>query len=69
MMQAGAGMLKVLTNDNIQYNGQNQKTVEDLESLLIGKKEPEIVQPERQELQELGARTNEADCAAGWKDT
>ncbi len=38
---------------HIQYNGQNQKTVEDLESLLIGKKEPEIVQPERQELREL----------------
>lgn len=40
---------------HIQYNGQNQKTVEDLESLLIGKKEPEMVQPVRQELQELGA--------------
>lgn len=40
---------------HIQYNGQNQKTVEDLESLLMGKTEPEIVQPDRQELQELGA--------------
>ncbi|WP_186668018.1 hypothetical protein [Sporosarcina sp. BP05] len=42
-------------NRNVQYNGQNQKTVEDLEALLIGKKEPEIVQPERQELQKFGA--------------
>ncbi len=48
-------MLKVLTNRNVQYNGQNQKMVEDLEALLIGKKEPEIVQPERQEFQELSA--------------
>lgn len=40
---------------HIQYNGQNQKTVEDLESLLMGKTEPEIVQPVRQEHQELGA--------------
>lgn len=42
-------------NRNVQYNGQNQKTVEDLESLLRGKKEPENVQPERQEFQQLGA--------------
>ena len=40
---------------HVQYNGQNQKTVEDLEALLMGKKEPEIVQPEQQEFQELGA--------------
>jgi len=39
---------------HIQYNGQNQKTVEDLESLLMGKKEPEIAQPARQGHQELG---------------
>ncbi len=37
-------------NRTIQYNGQNQKTVKDLESLLIGKKEPEIVQAESKEL-------------------
>ena len=57
-------MLKVLTERHIQYNGKNQKTVEDLESLLIGKKEPEIVQPERKRnFQELGGRTNEAGSA------
>lgn len=38
---------------HIQYNGQNKKTVEDLESLLAGKKKPEIVQLDRQELREL----------------
>lgn len=42
-------------NRNVQYNGQNQKTVEDLESLLIGKKDTETIQPERQEFQQLGA--------------
>jgi hypothetical protein len=40
---------------HVQYNGKNQKTVEDLEFLLIGKKEPEIVQSERLEFQQLGA--------------
>ena len=51
-------------NRNVQYNGQNQKTVEDLEALLRGKNEPLKVQanrivqqeqPEQQELQQLGA--------------
>ncbi|WP_203249146.1 hypothetical protein [Sporosarcina beigongshangi] len=40
---------------NVQYNGQNQKTLEKLEALLTGKDELEVVQPEQQELQELGA--------------
>lgn len=40
---------------NVQYNGQNQKTLEKLEALLMGKDEPQDVQPEQQELQELGA--------------
>lgn len=36
---------------NVQYNGQNQKIVEDLAAKFIGKKEPENVQPERGEFQ------------------
>ena len=49
---------------NVQYNGQNQKTVEDLEALLLGKMEPEkesvkrdvqLEQPEQKEFQQLGA--------------
>ena len=40
---------------NVQYNGQNQKTLEKLEALLMGKEEPQDVQPEQRELQELGA--------------
>ncbi|MEK5040032.1 hypothetical protein [Sporosarcina sp. FSL K6-3457] len=40
---------------NVQYNGQNQKTLEKLEALLMGKDEPQAVQPEKQEVQELGA--------------
>lgn len=40
---------------NVQYNGQNQKTLEKLEALLMGKDEPEVVQPGQKELQELGA--------------
>ena len=40
---------------NVQYNGQNQKTLVKLEALLMEKDEPQIVQPEHQELQELGA--------------
>ena len=40
---------------NVQYNGQNQKMLEKLEALLIGNEEPQDVQPEQLELQELGA--------------
>ncbi len=40
---------------NVQYNGQNQKILEKLEALLMGKDDPQIVQSEHQELQELGA--------------
>ncbi|KAA0955723.1 hypothetical protein FQ087_14085 [Sporosarcina sp. ANT_H38] len=40
---------------HVKYNGQNQKTVEALESLLIGKKEPEMVQSVRHESQQLSA--------------
>ncbi len=40
---------------NVQYNGQNQKMLENLEALLMGKDEPQDVQPEQPELQELGA--------------
>lgn len=40
---------------NVQYNGQNQKMLEKLEAILMEKDEPQIVQPEHQELQELGA--------------
>ena len=36
---------------DLQYNGQNQKTLAELEDLLTGKKEPETVRPERQEIQ------------------
>lgn len=36
---------------NVQYNGQNQKTLEKLEALLMGKGEQQAVQPEKQELQ------------------
>lgn len=39
----------------VQYNGQNQKILEKLEALLTGKDEPQVVQPEPKELQELGA--------------
>jgi len=42
-------------NRNVQYNGQNQKTVENLEAILIGKKEPEIVQSKQHESRQLGA--------------
>lgn len=38
---------------NVQYNGQNQKTVENLEALLTGKKDPKTVHTERQEFQRL----------------
>ncbi len=40
---------------NVQYNGQNQKMLEDLEALLTGKNKPKAVQPESQELQKLDA--------------
>ncbi|MBO0588797.1 hypothetical protein [Sporosarcina sp. E16_8] len=40
-------------NRNVQYNGENQKLVEKLETLLTGKKGSEIVQSERQEFQPL----------------
>jgi len=38
---------------NVQYNGQNQKTVENLEALLTGEKDPKTVHAERQEFQRL----------------
>ena len=40
---------------DLQYNGQNQKTLAELEDLLTGKKEPKTVRPERQEIQHSGA--------------
>lgn len=36
-------------NRTVQYNGQNRKTVEDLEALLTGKNETETVQTNRKE--------------------
>ena len=41
---------------DLQYNGQNQKILAELEDLLTGKKKPVTVQPERQ------CRADEADC-------
>ncbi|MET3655259.1 hypothetical protein [Sporosarcina psychrophila] len=65
-------------NRNVQYNGQNQKTVENLEALLIGKKEPEIDQSKRHEPRQLGAGqmkqialpigTTLEETIASWKD-
>ncbi|AMQ08009.1 MULTISPECIES: hypothetical protein [Sporosarcina] len=65
-------------NRNVQYNGQNQKTVENLEALLIGKKEPEIDQSKRPEPRQLGAGqmkqialpigTTLEETIASWKD-
>ncbi|MER2090240.1 MAG: hypothetical protein ABS920_10905 [Sporosarcina sp.] len=40
-------------NRHVQYNGQNQQKVAELEDLLTGKKEPEILQQERQGFQQL----------------
>lgn len=40
---------------NVQYNGQNQKMVEELVASLVGKKEPENVQPEREKFKKLDA--------------
>ena len=55
-------------NRNVQYNGQNQKTVEDLEALLIGKKEPEDRSTRATGTPEAWRGSNEADCATDWKD-
>ncbi|MBO0601287.1 hypothetical protein I2483_06410 [Sporosarcina sp. E16_3] len=65
-------------NRNVQYNGQNQKTVEDLEALLIGEKEPEFVQSKRHASPQLGTGqmkqivlpigTTLEETIASWRD-
>ncbi|MFJ7934229.1 hypothetical protein [Sporosarcina sp. NPDC096371] len=42
-------------NRSLQYNGRNQELVEKLEALLIGKDEPQLIQPEKRALPELNA--------------
>ena len=61
-------MLKVLTIVMCNTMGKIRKRLKNLEALLIGKKEPEIVQSRAARISEAWRRTNEANCTADWKD-